>query len=69
MSQIGIMYLICGAALFFYVSKVPEIWFPGNNFCFLFYFYLDQDFFNLDNRYHSLTLKQAPLTLLVVLTR
>ncbi|XP_046463559.1 progestin and adipoQ receptor family member 3-like [Daphnia pulex] len=29
-SQIGIMYLICGAALFFYVSKVPEIWFPGS---------------------------------------
>jgi len=29
MSQIGIMYLICGAALFFYVTRVPEIWFPG----------------------------------------
>lgn len=67
MSQIGIMYLICGAALFFYVSKVPEIWFPGNNFCFV--FYLDQDFCNLDNLYHSLMLKQVPLILLVVLTR
>ncbi|KZS14977.1 Membrane progestin receptor gamma [Daphnia magna] len=29
-SQIGIMYLICGLALFFYVTKVPEIWFPGS---------------------------------------
>ena len=28
-SQIGIMYLICGLALFFYVTKIPEIWFPG----------------------------------------
>jgi len=29
MGQIGIMYLICGLALFFYVTRVPEIWFPG----------------------------------------
>lgn len=32
-SQIGIMYLICGLALFFYVTKVPEIWFPGEDTC------------------------------------
>ena len=30
MSQIGIMYLICGMALFFYVTRIPEIWFPGD---------------------------------------
>jgi len=27
--QIGIMYLICALALFFYVSRIPEVWFPG----------------------------------------
>jgi len=27
--RIGIMYIICGVALFFYISRIPERWFPG----------------------------------------
>ena len=27
--RIGIMYAICALALFFYVSRIPEVWFPG----------------------------------------